>query len=331
VSTIYHFIKQPGSLRIVAGLATVFALLLMALFSDAIFKYSHDFMDSEWIMQPPSMPVFKQFLVTKKGLRNLQRSPGVQEDSEYKETWDFLSSEKKVNAVIPEERKNPHLLGTDKDGRDILALVAAGAKTALVPGIIACLIALGVGIPLGLIGGYYGGRWADFIQFGNSVVLSFPRFVLILVVICAMEPNIYITMVVLGITIIPRVSELIRARVRILSGMGFILAAKESGLSDLKILGRHLFWYQNRTIFFVQASIIMAESILVETTLSYLQFGTKPPNVSWGNIIEGSRLAFFSEYYWITFFPAVFIVISILGFYYLGDGLNARMEYRERN
>jgi peptide/nickel transport system permease protein len=82
-------------------------------------------------------------------------------------------------------------------------------------------------------------------------------------------------------------------------------------------------------VFFIQFSLIMAESILVETTLSYLQFGTKPPEVSWGNIIEGSQMAFFSGFYWITFFPATAIILAILGFFYLGDGLNARLAYRE--
>ena len=132
-----------------------------------------------------------------------------------------------------------------------------------------------------------------------------------------------------GASLIPRVSELIATRVRTLSRMGFILAAKEGGLSDFRILTRHLLWYQNRAVVIIQFSLIMAESILTETTLSYLQFGTKPPEVSWGNIIEGSRLTFFSGQYWITFFPAAAIILAILGFFYLGDGLNARQEHRE--
>jgi peptide/nickel transport system permease protein len=226
-------------------------------------------------------------------------------------------------------KAKPHLLGTDKNGRDMVALLIAGARNCFLPGLVTCAFALGLGVPLGLLAGYYGGRVRKIVGTFNSTILSLPRLVLILVVICALEPNVYYTMGVLGATLIPRVSELIATRVRILSNMGFILAAKEAALSDFKILYRHLFWYQNRAVFFIQFSLIMAESILVETTLSYLQFGTKPPEVSWGNIIEGSQMSFFSGFYWITFFPAMAIILAILGFFYLGDGLNARLAYRE--
>ncbi|MEO6094602.1 MAG: ABC transporter permease [Fibrobacteria bacterium] len=226
-------------------------------------------------------------------------------------------------------KAKPHALGTDKNGRDMVALLIAGARNCFLPGLVTCVFALGLGVPLGLFAGYYGGRIRKLVGTFNSTILSLPRLVLILVVICALEPNVYYTMGVLGATMIPRVSELIATRVRILSNMGFILAAKEAALSDFKILYRHLFWYQNRAVFFIQFSLIMAESILVETTLSYLQFGTKPPEVSWGNIIEGSQMSFFSGFYWITFFPAMAIILAILGFFYLGDGLNARLAYRE--
>jgi peptide/nickel transport system permease protein len=231
-----------------------------------------------------------------------------------------------VNPVLD---KYPHYLGTDRNGRDIFALLIAGARNCFLPGLVTCAVALGLGVPLGLWAGYYGGSIRKIVQTFNSTILSLPRLVLILVVICALEPNVYYTMGVLGATLVPRVSELISTRVRILSNMGFILAAKEAALSDTKILWRHLFWYQNRAVFFIQFSLIMAESILVETTLSYLQFGTKPPEVSWGNIIEGSQMSFFSGFYWITFFPAMAIILAILGFFYLGDGLNARLAYRE--
>jgi len=381
IKTVLKFLKEPGSYRILFGGFIVIVLLILALFGDKLVKYHPSEMDSANIMSPPSLTLFRSFLITDKGLKNLGLKPtelvepkakaspdknnNLAKTSEYEgdedldyleaddqpyqneatlpssspatsseytddEEFGYLENEKTSAPKSPQVQKSPHIFGTDKDGRDLLSLIIAGVKNCILPGLLACLVALGLGIPMGILGGYYGKNVAGAVQMFNGIMLSFPRFVLILVVICALEPNVYYTMIVLGLTIVPRISELMRTRVGMLSKLGFITAAKESGLSDFKIMTRHLFWYSNRTIFFIQASLVMAESILVETTLSYLQFGTKAPDVSWGNIIEGSRMSFFSEYYWITFFPAISIVIAILGFYYLGDGMNDRMEYNER-
>jgi peptide/nickel transport system permease protein len=337
--------KQPGSWRILAGGALVILLALATLAGQAATAWDHEEMDLENIMIPPEVGWLRSLLTTEEGLRLHERNtagrratPARPADRADEDELDFLSpsgsGEERPEAGEGKEvsaagSARPHYLGTDKNGRDILALLAAGARTCFVPGLVTCAVALGLGIPLGLLAGYYGGRFRKAVHTLNGTVLSLPRLVLILVVICALEPNVYYTMAVLGATLIPRVSELISTRVRILSNMGFILAAKEAALGDFKILYRHLFWYQNRSVFFIQFSLIMAESILVETTLSYLQFGTKPPEVSWGNIIEGSQMAFFSGFYWITFFPAAAIILAILGFFYLGDGLNARLAYRE--
>ncbi len=343
-------LKKPGSYRITAGSIIVALLVLASLTGPIWTPYKADEMDLESQLTPPTVGWLKHFLATEEGLRmqkrnqtggrsELHQAPKSSED----EDLDFLKSagtgsgtgnEEKAPVEIPPmedkvQRANPHFLGTDRNGRDMFALLIAGARNCFLPGLVTCIVALGFGIPLGLWAGYYGGWIRKVVQTFNSTILSMPRLVLILVVICALEPNVYYTMAVLGATLIPRVSELIATRVRILSKMGFILAAKEAALSDTKILWRHLFWYQNRAVFFIQFSLIMAESILVETTLSYLQFGTKPPEVSWGNIIEGSQMSFFSGFYWITFFPAMAIILAILGFFYLGDGLNARLAYRE--
>jgi peptide/nickel transport system permease protein len=353
------FLKQPGGWRILSGGVIVFLLALATLTGSVWTKYQPDDLDLDNLLSPPSVKWLKSLLTTEEGMRIQARNQAggrggdshVRPPSSDDEDLDFLgggeSSESGADTgsmaagggdgAGSGERDNrteagkakPHVLGTDKNGRDMLALLIAGARNCFLPGLVTCAFALGLGVPLGLFAGYYGGRVRKIVGTFNSTILSLPRLVLILVVICALEPNVYYTMGVLGATLIPRVSELIATRVRILSNMGFILAAKEAALSDFKILYRHLFWYQNRAVFFIQFSLIMAESILVETTLSYLQFGTKPPEVSWGNIIEGSQMSFFSGFYWITFFPAVAIILAILGFFYLGDGLNARLAYRE--
>lgn len=337
----FNFMKEPGGFRILFGSLVLILLLFMAILGEKFSPYTSSQMDTEFILEPPSVGFFRSFLVTEKALKNLNHSSYIpppetspsglteSEDSEY----DYLSEDPSpVENSLSEnpQKKHAHYFGTDKDGRDILAMLLAGARTCILPGLITCLVALGFGLPLGILSGYFGGFLSKVISFFSGLLLSFPRFILILIVICAFEPNIYLTMVVLGITMIPRISEIFRDRVETLSRQGFVLAAKESGLSHFRIMWKHLFWHQCRTLFFIQASLIMAESILVETTLSYLQFGTKPPEISWGNIIEGSRLSFFSEYYWITFFPSMAIVISILGFFYLGDGLNQRFLNRDK-
>jgi peptide/nickel transport system permease protein len=335
-----RFLKQPGSWRILAGGTLVFLLALATVSGSAWTPFRPDDMDLDQQLAPPSIPWLKSLTATEAALRARDRNeagrghgqaPAPSGDDE---DLGFLRGGGEGEAGPAAEPPPPpggkaHPLGTDRNGRDMLALLVAGARNCFLPGLVTCAFALGLGVPLGLLAGYYGGRVRKLVDTFNSTILSLPRLVLILVVICALEPNVYYTMGVLGATLIPRVSGLIATRVRILSNMGFILAAKEAALSDFKILYRHLFWYQNRAVFIIQFSLIMAESILVETTLSYLQFGTKPPEVSWGNIIEGSQMSFFSGIYWITFFPAAAIILAILGFFYLGDGLNARLAFRE--
>jgi len=336
------YLKKPGSYRITAGAVIVGLLALATLTGKFWTKYSPEEMDLENQLTPPSATWLKNLLTTEEGLRmQAQNHLGGREKknqlaaSSEDENLDFLNGSQsltkneEMTSSLNASVKSKHVLGTDRNGRDMLALLIAGARNCFLPGLVTCLVALGLGVPLGLWAGYYGGVIRKIVHTFNGTILSMPRLVLILVVICALEPNVYYTMAVLGLTLIPRVSELIATRVGLLSKMGFILAAKEAALSDFKILWRHLFWYQNRSVFFIQFSLIMSESILVETTLSYLQFGTKPPEVSWGNIIEGSQMSFFSGFYWITFFPAMAIILAILGFFYLGDGLNARLAYRE--
>jgi peptide/nickel transport system permease protein len=352
-----RFLHEPGGYRIVAGTVLVTLLMAATLGGHWLTPFSPDEMDLDAQMQPPEMGWLAELLTSSEGRVLLEArkdgvipkpstDPGAMSDegfgnNEDEEDLGFLrqdSGSAKVGSssgrdAAGNSNKTPllsrHWLGTDKDGRDIFALLIAGARTSLLPGLLACAVALGLGVPLGLLAGYYGGRMRRLLQSVSGTILSMPRLVLILVVVCALEPNVYYTMVVLGLTLVPRVSELLMTRVRLLANQGFILAAKEGGLSDWRILSRHLFWYQNRQVFTIQFSLIMAESILTETTLSYLQFGTKPPEVSWGNIIEGSQMTFFSGFYWITFFPAMAIIMAILGFFYVGDGLNARLAFKE--
>jgi peptide/nickel transport system permease protein len=339
---IKQFLHEPGGYRIVAGTLLVFILMAATVFGTWVSSRSADSMDIHAQLQPPTVGWIRALLTSQEGLHLWeQRQAGNKSPDPAQDTgmgaddeFDFLRGDAEANETKTESGTESgllgsHFLGTDKDGHDMFALLVAGARNCLLPGLVTCAVALGLGVPLGLLAGYYGGRPRRLVQAISGTLLSMPRLVLILVVVCALEPNVYYTMAVLGLTLMPRVAELLMTRVRLLANQGFILAAKEGGLSDWRILTRHLFWYQNRQVFSIQFSLIMAESVLTETTLSYLQFGTKPPEVSWGNIIEGSQMTFFSGYYWITFFPALAIILAILGFFYVGDGMNARLTFKE--
>ncbi len=326
-----NFLHEPGGYRIIAGACLVFLLMAATLGGSWWTTHGPEDLDLNAQLEPPSSNWLRDLLTSEEGLKLWQqrqiRNDKTQQapPSVGDEDLDFLRDTKgdeviQALPVISENQGVSHFLGTDKDGRDMMALLVAGARNCLLPGLVTCLVALSLGVPLGLLAGYYGGRTRRLLQSLSGTMLSMPRLVLILVVVCAFEPNVYYTMGVLGLTLVPKVSELLMTRVRLLANQGFILAAKEGGLSDWRILTRHLFWYQNRQVFTIQFSLLMAESVLTETTLSYLQFGTKAPEVSWGNIIEGSQMTFFSGYYWITFFPAFAIILAILGFFYLGDG-----------
>ncbi len=325
-----------------AGGIMVAVVLVAATVGPRLTSHGPGDMNLDNILAPPEWKWLRAALVTEKGQALLEARGKVgagqgsysSEDLHTNDEFDFLrmdddAAEPAAPSDAGEKESSGHILGTDNNGRDMLALLVAGARNALMPGLVACLVALGLGVPIGLLAGFYGGTLRALLGGFSGVVLSLPRFVLILVVISALAPNVYYIMAVLGATLIPRVSEHMASRVRLQAGSGFVTAAREGGLNDASILVKHIFWYQNRALLFIHFSVIMAESILVETTLSYLQFGTKAPEVSWGNIIEGSRMTFFSGIYWITFFPAAAIVAAILGFFYLGDGLSARMAYRE--
>src|SRR5690606_20558351 len=272
----YRFLKQPGSYRILAGGAIVILLAMATLTGGLWTEYGPDDLDLEHQLAPPSVEWLKNLLTTDEGLRIQERNrsggrsgqPARFSEAE-DDGLDFLgpaATEEGSAAERPASEGSAHYLGTDRNGRDMLALLIAGARNCFLPGLVTCAMALGLGVPLGLLSGYYRGRIRAVVGTFSGVILFSPRLVLILVVISAVEPNVYYTMAVLGATLIPRVSELISTRVRILSNMGFIMAAKEAALSDFKILYRHLFWYQNRAVFSIQFSLIMAESILVETT-----------------------------------------------------------------
>ena len=219
-----------------------------------------------------------------------------------------------------------HLLGTDFMGRDILSRLIVGIQAYFLPGLLAVFIALFFGTVLGVLAGYRGGRFETAITYFTNLVDSFPRLVLILLVIAAFKPNIYYIMIVVGLTNVPVVSSHIKGKIQFLKQKNFVEAGVSLGLPTGTIIMKHILWYNCRSLLIIQATIGMAEAILMETSLSYLGFGVQEPTPSWGNMVQAGANYFMQGKFWLSTAPALSILFTILGFHLLGDGLNNILE-----
>ncbi len=222
-----------------------------------------------------------------------------------------------------------HPLGTDFLGRDMLSRLILGIQAYFLPGLLAIAIALTLGTLFGVLAGYRGGRAESAVTYGSNLIDSFPRLVLILLVVAAFKPDIYYVMVIVGLTNVPAVITLVKGKIQFLRRKNFIEAATALGLPLRTIIGKHILWYNCRSVLVIQATLGMAEAILVETSLSYLGFGVQEPTPSWGNMVQSGGNYLLQGHFWPSTAPALAILVTILGFHLLGDGLNNLLEVRK--
>jgi len=222
-----------------------------------------------------------------------------------------------------------HLLGTDHLGRDVFSRMLYGARVSLLVGFIAVSISLIIGITVGAISGYYGGmvdavlmRWVD-------IMMCFPAFFLILTVIALLGPNIFNVMVVIGVTSWMGTARFVRAEFLSLRERDFVVAAKALGANDIRIIFRHILPNAMAPIFVV-ATLDVATAILVEASLSFLGFGVQPPMPSWGNILTAGRMYIFDAW-WLTVFPGLAILVTVLSFNLFGEGLRDALDPKLRS
>jgi peptide/nickel transport system permease protein len=219
-----------------------------------------------------------------------------------------------------------HPLGTDDLGRGVLVRMLYGARISLLVGFLAVGISSAIGVILGSLAGYYG-RWVDaLIMRFVDIMLCFPTFFLILAVIAFLEPSIWNIMIVIGLTSWMGVARLVRAEFLSLRQRDFVLAAQALGASDLRLIFRHILPNALSPVL-VSATLGVAGAILTESALSFLGIGVQPPTPSWGNMLITGKQTLGSAW-WLSVFPGLAILITVLGYNLLGEGVRDALDPR---
>ena len=219
-----------------------------------------------------------------------------------------------------------HWLGTDFVGRDLLSRIMVGTQAFFLPGLLSVTVSLVFGAVFGILAGFWPSRWGTIVGLLLQLLESLPKLVLILLVIALFRPDIYLILLVVGITNIPAAAELLRAKIAGLRRKSYIEAATALGLPTWRVILKHVLWLHGRGLVLIQATIGMGEAILIETSLSYLGFGVQEPQPSWGNMVALGKDYFFRGELWISTAPAMAILLTVLGFHLLGDALLERLE-----
>lgn len=215
--------------------------------------------------------------------------------------------------------------GTDELGRSVLARMLQGCFVSLSVGLVAVGISLGIGVTLGGCAGFYGERKLGLLRVDSllmrltDVMLCFPTFFLILTVVALLPPSIYTIMVVIGVTSWMSTARLVRAEFLSLRERDFVIAAKALGLSEARIIFRHMLPNALGPVL-VTATIDVARAILTESALSFLGLGVRPPFATWGNILADGR-GYIFDAPWLFVIPGSAILLVVLAFNLVGEGL----------
>lgn len=221
-----------------------------------------------------------------------------------------------------------HLLGTDQLGRDVLSRIIFGSRVSIMVGVVAVGLAMVVGVPLGLISGYFGGLIDHVIMRTMDAVIAFPALVLALAIVGALGAGTFQVMVAIGISSVPLYARLTRGQVLTIREQDYVHAARALGASDLRVVARHVL-PNSLSPLIVQGSLGVAFAILAEAGLSFLGVGVQPPSPTWGGMLS-KALPLIERAPLLSIFPGIAIFVTVLAINTLGDALRDVLDPRLR-
>ncbi|MBD8499179.1 ABC transporter permease [Paenibacillus arenosi] len=239
----------------------------------------------------------------------------------------FLSPYDPNKMVVTERLQSPnatHWFGTDDRGRDYLARALYGGRVSLSVGFLSMIIAVGIGTAVGTISGYFGG-WVDNVLMRMvDVLMSIPSFFLMLILNAYLKPGISTIIIIIGMLSWMNIARIVRAETLSVKEREYVLYARVSGQSAFKIIVKHIVPSMMPTII-VAATISIASSIMMESSLSFLGLGIQPPNSSWGSMLNNAQ-GYIGDAPYMALFPGFLILLTVLSFNFLGDVLRTAFE-----
>lgn len=217
-----------------------------------------------------------------------------------------------------------HIFGCDEFGRDIFLRILWGTKYSLFIGIGALLLSLLIGIPLGMVAGYYGGKTDNAIMRIMDVILAVPFMLMALAIVAALGRSTLNLLIALSVSNIARFSRIARASVMTVKDNEYIEAARAIGASDLTIMFKYVL-PNSLAPNLVQASLSVGDSILLIAGLSYLGLGVQPPTPEWGSLLSSAKM-YMRDAWHISVFPGLFLIVAVIAFNLLGDGIRDALD-----
>jgi len=222
-----------------------------------------------------------------------------------------------------------HLMGTNELGQDIFSQVLYGARTSLMVGVVVISLAIAIGVPIGLVAGYFGGRLDTVLMRISDVFLAFPPLLLPIAITAALGSGLFNAMVALAVSWFPWYSRIVRGAVMRVNNELYISAARAMGVGNVRIMLRHAL-PNSLTPIIVQGSMDFGYAILAAASLSFIGIGAQPPTPEWGLMAALSRTRFIDNW-WTVGFPGLAIFITVLAVNLVGDGVRDTLDPKHQS